>query len=191
MSQELNEKQSLNIITSMIEKAKGDIGANSIFYLIWGWMALFAAVSQYIMLLYDFKFHFIAWVILMPLAGIIVYVYGKKNADKLKGGYTQKAMSYLWGAFTFFLILVLVNGFAIGWGTAYAFLIGLIGTATFISGGILDFRPLKIGGALSWALAFSAFHMELASVVLAIAGSMVVSYLVPGYLLKKTYAQKA
>lgn len=188
---EMTEKQSLALITSMIKEAKGDIGANSIFYLLWGWVTLAACVSQYSLMEIDFAHHYIAWVVLMPLAGIVSAIIGNKQKKQEHIGPIAQAMKYLWTATTFTIIIVMANGFQMQWKSAYMVLLALVGLATFVSGSMLKFTPLKIGGYFAWAMAGAALYVPLQYTVALIGLTMIVSYLVPGYLLKRAYAQKA
>lgn len=187
---ELTQEESLNIISSMIEKAKGQIGRDSIHYLVWGWLGFVAAIGQFALRMLDFPHHYITWIILMPIGGIWAFFQGRKQ-QKRTMGYSEKAMAAIWGAFTFSLLIVLANGFIIQWQVAYAFMLVLVGLATYVSGAILDFTPLKIGGYLSWALFALAIYTNLDYAILAIAISMFGSYLIPGYLLKARYGKEA
>ena len=56
--------------------------------------------------------------------------------------------------------------------------------ATFLSGIVLKFKPLKIGGILFWILAIVAFLSSYENQMLIAAISLVTGYLIPGYMLK-------
>jgi len=187
----MNEQKSLEIITGMIEQAKGNIGSNSIYYLLWGWLGLAASMGQYILMQIDFTHHYLPWAILMPIGGIIASVVGVRQSKKGATSYTDRVMGYLWGAFVITLLIVLSGSVKMSWHVSYSMMIALVGLATFVSGGVLRFTPLKIGGWLAWALTGLALYTNIEISVLCIAAAMVVSYLIPGYLLKKKYAQKA
>ncbi|MGB0429248.1 MAG: hypothetical protein ACPGLV_02155 [Bacteroidia bacterium] len=187
-----NEQESLAIISSMINQAKGNIGSNSIHYLLWGWLGVVCSVSQFIMIKQEIELHFIPWVILMPLGGIVAAIIAKRARKQHANiGYMDKVMGYLWGSFAFSVIIIMANGFAIGWNIAYAMLILLIGLATYVSGSVLKFTPLKIGGWFAWALTAVAIYTSLEISVICIALTMLVSYLIPGYILKAKHGQKA
>jgi hypothetical protein len=68
---------------------------------------------------------------------------------------------------------------------------GLYGLGTFISGGILKFKPLVFGGIASFVLvALTVFIPALSEsfngALLMLAASIIVSYLIPGYMLKRS-----
>jgi hypothetical protein len=72
----------------------------------------------------------------------------------------------------------------IGWETnVYPFFIILYALGTFVSGNILKFKPLIIGGILAWGLAIVAVFLEYDYQMLAAAGAILVSYIIPAYLL--------
>ena len=185
-----NQLESLEIISSMIDKTKGKIGKNAAHYLLWGWLGLAASAGQAVLFKMDYDWHFIGWVILMPIGGIVSVIMSRKE-KKANYGYMGKVMAFLWGAFTFSILIVMANGFKLGWQNAYVFLIILVGMATFISGSILKFQPLKIGGWFAWAMSGFALYMPMFWTIIAIALVMLVSYLIPGYILKKKYGQEA
>ena len=43
-------ENNLKIIEEMIQTAKGNLSEGSIFYLIWGWLVLIAAATNYVLL---------------------------------------------------------------------------------------------------------------------------------------------
>jgi hypothetical protein len=72
----------------------------------------------------------------------------------------------------------------IPWQTTYPLIISLYGLGTFVSGGVLKFKPLIIGGIACWIISIIAFLVPPMTVLLLTALSVVVSYLIPGYMLK-------
>jgi hypothetical protein len=97
------------------------------------------------------------------------------------------AVIYLWYGFFFALLVVLA--FSIGgkipWEMSNALIITMYGLGTFVSGGILKFRPLIIGGICCWIIALCAFFVPASYMLLLVALSIIISYLIPGYLLRK------
>ncbi|MEQ9412223.1 MAG: hypothetical protein RIF39_00260, partial [Cyclobacteriaceae bacterium] len=78
----LSPDQSLDIIQSMISQAQGNIRKNSFYFILWGWVAVFANCGMYVMI----KFTTIPnpqwiWLITIP-AWIVSYIYGKRQGKK-------------------------------------------------------------------------------------------------------------
>ena len=93
-------------------------------------------------------------------------------------------MSSLWtGLSISFMALPLILS-KTGWNYAFPIYILFYATGTFISGGLLRFKPLQIGGILCWVLAVAATMVSYQNQILLSAFAIFVSYLVPGYLLK-------
>jgi hypothetical protein len=98
----------------------------------------------------------------------------------------DKAMMYLWWGFLVLILIVLIMTGVnkMPWQSTYPLIISLYGFGTFVSGGILKFKPLLLGGVACWIIAIVAFFVSPENVLLLTALSIVVSYLIPGYMLK-------
>lgn len=191
MDTQIDEQQSLQLIRQMISQGKRNLKEGSVFYLIWGWAALLAGASQYVLLEFiEWQWHWVSWPILMTIAGIAAMVVGTRKGKKQHYvTFTDIAMKYLWGGFFLYVLVVLFMSQVIGWDISYVLIIGLYGLGTFISGGILQFKPLIIGGLLSIVICLvcvfvPAFHNDFSNVLLLLCLSILISYLVPGYMLR-------
>ena len=183
-TQSEGEKQ-LKIIEEMIASAKVKASEGSIYYLIWGWLVLIAASCNFILLNYtSYENHWIAWPILMALGGIISGVVGYKQEKKTTvKTYVDRAMAYLWSAVGITLFVVLIAMIKLGPLVAYPILIFLYGIGTFVSGGILKFKPLVIGGVACWVIGSIAVYVNFSDQLILLATAIVVSYLIPGHIL--------
>ena len=84
-SQNLSAEQSLQVIRSMIEKAKQDVASNSFYFLLWGWLIFIAALVHFgLMKLTNFEYPYIAWN-LMWIGGIASMIKGIKDSKKNRG----------------------------------------------------------------------------------------------------------
>jgi len=117
------------------------------------------------------------------VSGIAGYRLGKRAKAKTM---FDTAMAYLWGGFviTLFIILFTSASGIISWKASNILIIALYGLGTFVSGGLLKFKPLIIGGVFSWAIAVTTIFIPELYSMLMVALSIVVTYLVPGYMLK-------
>lgn len=185
---EMNTQDQLKLIEEMISQSKNKISEGSIFYLIWGWLVIIAAAFNYYMLTIEHSnYHWIAWPILMTLGGIISGVVGirKERSSQVKT-YVDRALSYLWIGFTISLFMILVSMVKYGAQTVYPIIILLYGLGTFVSGGILKFKPLIWGGILCWILGAIAVYADFSQQLLLLMGAVLFSYILPGYLLSKS-----
>jgi len=181
------EKQieQIQLIEKMIANAKGNFSDSSIFYLMWGWLVVLAAAINYMLLNYsEYPYHWLPWPILMSLGGVASPIISGKISQKQKvKTYIDRALNYLWGGFGMALIAVLVAMVKIGPQTAYPILIFLYGLGTFVSGGILKFRPLILGGIACFLIGSFAVYADFSNQLILLALSIFVSYIIPGHLL--------
>jgi len=186
MKTDFTEQDSLKVITEMIENSKAKIRDNGFFYLLWGWLVLIASVSNFILLIIHYEKSWLLWPILMIgggiASGIAGYKLGKKAVVKT---FFDTAMIYLWYGFLVAILIILfmaANG-TISWIASNALIITLYGLGTFVSGGLLNFKPLIFGGIFSWVLAIVTLFIPEIYSLLAVALSVIVAYLIPGYML--------
>ncbi len=187
METKFNEQDSLRVIHEMIENSKAKISDNGFFYLLWGWLVLIASLSNFILLKIGFEQAWLPWPILMIGGGIISVIAGYRIGKKAKViTFFDKAIIYLWYGFVVTLIIILVtaNFGRMSWTVTNTLIIALYGLGTFVSGGILKFRPLIFGGIFCWIISLvTLFIPELYSLLM-VALSIIVAYLIPGYMLK-------
>ena len=187
MEKQLNEKESIQIIQEMIEKSKANLGESSYFYLLWGWLVFISSLSHFILLSVSFRQPYILWPIAMALGAILSIIKSRSLHKKSKTKtYIETAIIHLWIGFSVSMFIILFSaGYGnIRWETSNSLIIVLYGLATYVSGGILKFKPLKIGGIASWVIAFVSMFLPGEFTMLAIALSIIVAYLWPGYLLR-------
>lgn len=186
IEEKFSPEESLRLIHSMITKTKRDMCDNSMNFLVWGWITFIACVGQFILKhIYKYEKHYLVWWIIV--VGIIFSIsYSIKEERKRKAKtYISESMKYLWIGMSiayFVLSMILTK---IGWGTVvFPFFIMLYGLGTFVSGCLIQFRPLTIGGIIAWVLAISALYFEYDYQVLFGASAILVSYIIPAYMLR-------
>jgi len=132
--------------------------------------------------------NYLPWAILMPLGGIISAILGfrKSKNEKVKT-HINHFLGYLWIAFGVTLGIVLFSSVKLGFENTYPLVIVIYGIGTFVSGGALKFKPLIIGGLMCWLLAIIAFLVGFELQLLLLAASVLISYIIPGYILKSKF----
>ncbi len=188
-SENFSPKDSLLLIDSMINQAKNRFSENGFLYLLWGWLILFCSVGHFILLqLKTFEHPETIWASCwLAVIFQIIYLVRTKKKETVKT-YSENIISYVWicfGISMFILSFILGKGQA--WEKIYSLFLMLYGTPTFLSGVVMQFKPLKIGGIACWGLAvISVFILPVYGLLL-LAAAMVVAWIVPGYLLRKKY----
>lgn len=187
MDTKFTEQESLKVIQEMIENTKAKFRDNGFFFLLWGWLVLIASATNFILMNLEYEYAWLPWPVTMfgggIVSGIAGYRLGKKATVKT---FFDTAIVSLWFAFTITLFIILITAAVnkISWETSNILIIALYGLGTFISGKMMKFTPLIIGGIFSWAIAVVGLFMPSYYSLLLVAVSIVVAYLIPGYMLK-------
>lgn len=184
---DFSPQESLMLIQSMIDKTKANISESRFHFLLWGWLAFSAIIAQYILLVvFDYPHHYLVWLItFVGIAASILYVKKNKRKRRVKT-YIGDSMATLWTGLgvSFFILSFLFANIEGGWLHCYPFFILLYGLGTFVSGKILQFRPLVVGGIINWALAMVAVFFPFEQQMLFAAAAILTSYIIPGHLIK-------
>lgn len=187
MEQEnFSPQESLQLIQSMIAKTRRDMSDNSIYFLLWGWVTFVACTGQFILKnILHYEKHYLVWWLVIPAAIISGYLGMKEGRKKEASTYIGDSMKYLWmgmGISYFILSMILSK---MGWDTnIFPFFILLYGLGTFISGKLLQFKPLVLGGLCAWALAVASTFFNYDYQMLFAAVAILVSYIIPAYMLR-------
>lgn len=185
-NENFSAEQSLQVIQSMISKTKQDMSDDGIYFLVWGWITFIACTGQFVLKhIIKYEQHYQVW--WLVVVGIVFSIwYGIKEGKQQRvKTYVGEAMKFLWigmGVSYFVLGMILSK---VGWGsTVFPFFIMLYGLGTFVSGSIIKFRPLIIGGIIAWALAIGAAYVEYDYQMLFGAAAILISYIIPAYMLR-------
>lgn len=182
---ELTPLQGLQMITEVIAKTKDNIREHSFPFLLWGWLIAAASILFFLLHVYTSSaLYFLPFPILVA-AGIVVtlrFYTGRRNAPETYLTYYLKRLWLVLGLG--FILVVAIN--LIGHNPPFTYTLLIAGIGTLVSGLVLRFRPLVIGGVL-----FLLF--TLVSVVtpdrykpLLQGIAVVAGYLIPGYQLKRS-----
>lgn len=183
---DISPEESLDIIKTMINKTQRQFNDDSFYYMMWGWLVFVASITHFVLIQLDVQQAYYVW-ISMPVGGIVSALYGMNSNKKEKiKTHLNTSMSYLWCAMVVSMMLIIFMGVRLEQNT-YPILILIYGIGTFVSGGLLSFRPLIIGGAICFVLSISSFFVVFEYQLLFIATAMLVSYIIPGHLLKAKF----
>jgi hypothetical protein len=185
MEENFSPQQSLQLIQSMIEKTRTNLGESRFYFLFWGWYVFLAIVAQFLLkVVVQTEYHPMVWLGVFP-AAIISYIHAKKHKRSAPRTYIGDSMGSLWTGIgiSFFVLSFIISKSEQGWSNAYPYFILFYGMGTFVSGRILKFTPLVIGGIFNWVLACIAAFVDYDYQMLLAAAAILTSYIIPGYLL--------
>jgi hypothetical protein len=185
---ELTPQESLLLISSMIESTKSSISDKSHFFLLWGWATMVGCLLQYFLLaIVHYPRHYYAWFV-TPVALLlhVIFIYKYERNEKVKT-FISEANSYVWVIIGFSYMALAFVFVKIGWQYCFPFYILLYGIGTYISGSLLNFKPMKIGGAVCLVLVVVAPYLDYPVQILLAALAILISYIIPGHLLRAQY----
>jgi hypothetical protein len=185
MEENFSPQESLQLIQSMIDRTKANIGESRFYFLLWGWIAFIGVMGQFILkVMIHYPYHYRIWVI--TLVGIIwSMLYTRSRHKKVRARtYIGDSMRYLWTGMgiSFFVLCFIISQSRVGWEYSYPLFILLYGLGTYVSGRILQFKPLVIGGIFNWILAIASTFFDFDYQMLFSAAAILTSYIIPGYL---------
>ncbi|TAH11935.1 MAG: hypothetical protein EAZ12_03275 [Sphingobacteriia bacterium] len=185
----LSANDSLKLIESMIHKAQNRFSENGTLYLLWGWTIFFCALVQYISLKYTSfsKASFVWLLVVFVMIYQIFYLSKKQQTEKVKT-YTDEIIGYVWMSFGICMgLLSFIMSKLDVWILFYPFIFLFYGIPTFLSGAIMRFKPLMIGGICCWALSVAASFITSVEVILLLVPAVLFGWIIPGYLLRARF----
>ncbi len=181
----ITEQESLVIIQQMMNKTKEQLFDNSNLFLLWGFAAFICTVTQYILIKTNIQNSEAVWIAMPIIAVIHIYIVIKQRSKIKVQTYNGNAISALWTAIGFAFISIVF--FASQKINILPTIILLYAIGTFVTGKIIDFKPLVIGGSISFLLSIAIAFIKDENQLLIMAAAILISYIIPGFLLKKEY----
>ena len=192
----LSPQESLQLIESMINRAKDKFAEDGSMYLIWGWLVFICSLLQFALLHFlNYPYHYIVWLATIPVFIYQYFYVSKKQKQQNVVTYTDYIIGFVW--ITFAIVIILL-GFLIGaltTGEYYTHIIHILlavyGMPVFLTGVIVRFKPLTIGGIACWILCIISCFIPIYDYqFLLIPAAMLVAWIIPGYLLRAKYKQQ-
>ncbi len=193
----MTEQESLTVIKEMINRTRTNFKDQSFYYLMWGWLVVGAVIVQAILFNQQSEYHWLVWPVMGITGGVTSGIYGRKKGKQAgHSTHIDRAMMFVWVGFILYLFCVLLLSASgkfgpQGWNISFILIMGLYGLGTFISGGLLKFKPLILGGIASFVLVVLSILIptlvaDFNGALFMLACSIIVSYLIPGYMLKRS-----
>src|SRR5687768_8599908 len=205
----LSEKESLALITQMINKARNSYHDTGIGAIMWGAVVAFCSLVKLSEI--QFNYHLPFDIYLLTLVAIIpqIFITIREKKERKVKSYDDNFMDYLWLGFgiSIFLMILIVNTIAHAWRPAgqdlnvlkelpgtfllYEYIsplfLLLYGMPTFVTGAAFKFKPMLWGGLLCWVCCVIALYTTVKIDLLLTAFSAVFAWLVPGIIMEQDY----
>lgn len=184
---QLSPHESLALITRMISQSKGNLRNSSFYFLLWGWVITTCNAGMY----YFFKFtewkHYAPWIWTLSIPAWIITMMYANRQEKATGVTTHldKISMWLWIGMAITIMPAWIFGAKTNW-MVNAIVLMPVGLATFLSGIIIRFKPLILGGITFWIAGIICYFVNPVDQYLVGAIAMIFGYLVPGYLLRNS-----
>lgn len=186
----MNEQESLALIREMIDRARGEVRHGGYFFLLWGWLVVAGCALHYgLWEILGPSQAALAWAAVGIIGGIGTWLgIRRQKSREHRASITGRTISVVWTAVGALLLILTGIGLAglMSFQEVYPMYMFLYGVGTFVTGGVLSFRPLQFGALCSWGLGIAAFFVDFQSQLLLIGAAIIVSYLIPGYLLNRS-----
>jgi hypothetical protein len=183
----LSPEQSLQVIRQTIEIAKRRVQDSGFHLLLWGALLVAAGLVDFYMGLQPNPSHpHIAWGIISIVGIPLSIIYEvRRTRTRVERNTINLWYGMIWLGFGISMPILIIAAVSQGISPT-PFIMAMTGFAIFMSGTLLQFRPLVFGSVVIWvgALLCALSQPKWHSLIMAIAIGL--GYLVPGYLLNRT-----
>ena len=189
MEEQLNEVTGLQLIESMINKAKNKFNESGTLYLVWGVVILVCSLVQFVgVYFYNNQNIFYVWFLSW---GVLIYQFvflaKKKKSRKVKT-YADEILGFVWICFVICLfVLMLILQITRGYEMINPTLLVLYAMPTFLSGCILKVKALLCGGIACWLLALSTLFIPPTFHILLVSVAVIVAWIIPGLVMRSNF----
>ncbi|HMO61330.1 MAG TPA: hypothetical protein PKC39_00755 [Ferruginibacter sp.] len=209
----LSEKESLALISQMIQKAKNSYHDSGTGPILWGTVITICSLVTYAQITYGFKLPFDIWLLtLVAIVPQIFIVSREKKRSKVRP-YDQTVMDYVWLCFgiSIFLLVFINNNICSKLAPVFktyievkgtrpefnyssfstSFFLLLYGIPTIITGGCRKLRPMLYGGILCWICCIISVYTKSDVDMLLTAIAATAAWLVPGLIIRHRNKKRA
>lgn len=181
----MESQESLALINEMILKAKKSFSKVSFYFLMWGWLLAIASLLEFILLSIEFSLPWLPWCILPVIGGVWSGIHGaKEEKQQQHTTFTDKLMTAIWSTF-FITLVVLIFSCVLTNQNPGPIITIVTAIPTMITGFLINFKPLKVGGVTFWIFGILAFIAPPIYIPIIFSIAMFGGYIIPGILLKK------
>jgi len=205
----LTEKESLELIATMINKAKDSYHDTGIGAIMWGSVIAICSLVKLSEIQFGYRLPFDIYLLTILAVVPQVYITIKEKKERKVKSFDDAYLDYIWLGFgiCIFLLIFFINAVFSVWepvakeyrelaGHASPFLFRefiaplfllLYGFPTFITGAACKFKPMLWGGLFCWACCIITIYTPIKIDLLLTAASAIIAWLIPGILMEKEY----
>lgn len=189
---QLSEKESFAIIESMILRAKNNFSESGTLFIFWGILIVVCSFIHFALIyFYNSPNGQYVWG-LTWIASIVQIIYLRRKARLRKvKTYSGDIIKYIWLSFViclFLLLFILIQQKANS--SVNPAILIMYGIPTFLSGIILKFRSLVLGGVCCWLFAVACIFTPWQFQLLYIAAAGIVAWIIPGVYFRQKFLKE-
>jgi hypothetical protein len=184
MEKELDSKESLALITSMIREAKKEAAGDGSFQLLlWGWVVALCNLGHFVLAKAGFDKPWLVWLLIIPaMIWSFIHEWRKRKNSRIKT-HLDQFLGHLWiGVFAAMCIVLAFMPSLDFRHNPVILLLAAVGV--FATGSIIRVKMVQSGGIILAIGAIIAFLLPTNDQYLAAGIAMFLGYLVPGYYIK-------
>jgi hypothetical protein len=183
----LTEEQSLELITSMISRAKNDYYDSGISALLWGSIIIFCSLATY-------ANHWLKWAALdyvwfLTVAAVVPQIIISIREGQRRGykSHESHMIGGIWLSYAIAIFLFSYIDYALHIGDDAAIYLTLFGIPTFATGYGRRYMPMIVGGLACWVFAVLALFIPYPNALFLMAAGALLAWFIPGLMLRKCY----
>ncbi len=185
MEHELTPAESLKLIEDMIGQAKRSFHRMSYYFLVWGVLLILAMIVNVVLARAGNPNGGLAWAGAGIIGGILSSIHGSREGKReVASSPMDRVLVWLWSAFIITMITMIIAGGARHQDPG-AGIVVLTGLPTFLTGQMMKFKPLILGGILFWVIGAVSYFVEPMTGAVLYVVAMLFGYIVPGIMLKR------
>lgn len=184
MEKELSNKESLALITEMINRAKRETAGDGGFQMrLWGWVIAICNFGHFTLEKIGYEYPYYVWILVAP-AAMVSFWKGFQIAKKARvKSHISEVINQVWILVFVGIVIMLAFMPLIGYYQNPIILI-LAGIGMWTTGALIRVNLVRGGGLLLLVAAVIGFMLPISAQYLLSGIAMVLGYLLPGYYLK-------
>ncbi|MBS1496393.1 MAG: hypothetical protein JSU03_01585 [Bacteroidetes bacterium] len=187
---EFSYEDSIRLIDSMIKKAKKSYVTKGTASIVWGVLIVICSLVTWAQLQFSIHLDFNIWLLVFVALFVQIFFSIKEKKQRKFQSLDEDSISFVWTAFGIAIFLMSFYNSKYGSNESSTLFMILYGIPTFITGGIVKFKPLIIGGILCWVFSIISVFTEAKIDMLLMAASGLFAWLIPGIILWRKYQNR-
>lgn len=185
-NKKMNEKESLELITQMIQNTKFRMARNAgVPFLVWGYMTVGLTLLVWLLLTETGNYNWQFLWFLLPAVAFPATLWSQRKKQKMAKSYIDRILGYVWTVFG-------LSGFLISctsifyWSLPILFIILLMmGMGTALTGLIVNMKVVTIGGTLGALSSLGCLYVDKFEQILIFAFAFIFMMIIPGHYLNR------